>query len=264
MSADAVATTWAWLADVEGPVDRFDPETTRALPDSARRFLRRALPAGAPLVRAIELRMEGRIRLGPRWFPFRAAQILRAGAGFVWRPTVGGRIVRFVGADLLGPDGARMEFRFHGVIPVVKATGPDVARSAAGRLAAETVVWQPQALTPQAGARWRPVDDAAGGAEDRSVVTLDAAGSSIDVEVTVDEEGRLRSLALERWNGSSNPPGPEPFGGRIDAEHVTPGGIHIAGAGAVGWGWGTAAWPQGEFFRFTIADVGAVPPTGLR
>jgi len=153
----------------------FDPSTLDGLPAPAQRFLASAIADGAPLPRSVQLEMTGRIKLGV-WLPFTARQILVAGQGFVWQPIVGGRIVRFVGADALGPDGARMEFRLHGRIPVVNASGPDTDRSAAGRLAAETVAWLPQALTPQAGASWRPIDDG------RATVILTGPGGPVDAQ----------------------------------------------------------------------------------
>ena len=250
-----IEATWSALASEAetdggtGPPVGFDPGTVDELPDPARRFLLRALPAGTPLHSAVELVMEGRIRLGRRWFPFRAEQILRAGVGFVWAPVVGGRIIRFTGADLLGPDGARTEFRLHGWIPVVRADGPTVARSAAGRLAAETVAWLPQALTPQAGAAWTAIDD------DRAEVGVDAAGEAVPVEVTVDGDGTILALALERWNDANGPPGPAPFGGSVGGLHVTRDGVAIAGSGVVGWDWGTPNEADGVFFVYHITSA---------
>jgi hypothetical protein len=240
---------WAQLASPGEAASEFDPASLADLPAPAQRLLSSVLPEGTPLVTAVELEMTGSIKLGPRWMKFRAQQILCAGVGFVWRPVVGGRLVRFVGADLLGPDDARMEFRFHGLIPVVRAAGPDIARSAAGRLAAETVMWLPQALAPGAGANWAGVDD------DRAVVSLAGEFELPDVEVTVDGDGRLVSTLTQRWNGSSKPPALAPFGGPVDSEHETTGGVHIAGSGSGGWGWTTPAWADGEFFRFTITTV---------
>lgn len=211
---------WRTLSD-ESPVEpaAFDPATRAGLPPPAQRLLGRALPSGVALSDTVELSMEGKIELGGRWFPFSAEQILRAREGFVWSPVVGGRIVRFGGADILTADDARMEFRLHGLIPVVRADGPDIRRSAQGRLAAETVVWLPQALTPQLGARWTPVDD------ERAIVTLDAAGAHIDVEVAVDGDGRIRRIGLDRWNGSVDPPRLEPFGASLPHHR---GHVHIA------------------------------------
>lgn len=244
---DYAAITWDQLADQRGTeVQRFDPETTRDLPAPARRLLLRALPPRTLLKPTVDLEMTGEIKLGPIWMPFEASQILHAGLGFVWRPIVGGRIVRFSGADSLGPDGARMEFRLHGKIPIVKASGPQVDKSAAGRLAAETVAWLPQALTPQAGATWAPIDDVS------ASVAIATPSGPIDVEVLVDEDGRLKSMKLQRWNESADPPQHEAFGGAVLSEYTTCVGVRIAGSGIVGWHWDTDDQDDGIFFRYTI------------
>ena len=246
---------WTALSDEStGEPAAFDPATLADLPPPAQRLLGRALPSGVALSTTAELSMQGEIRLGSRWFPFTAEQILRAGDGFVWSPVVGGRLVRFVGADLLTADDARMEFRLHGLIPMVRAAGPDVRRSAQGRLAAETVAWLPQALTPQLGARWTPVDD------ERAIVTLEAAGSDIDVEVIVDVDGRIRRAGLPRWNGSADPPCLEPFGASIDSTYTASNGVGIAGSGTAGWNFGTTDEADGIFFRYRITGA-AFPPT---
>ncbi len=187
--------------------------------------------------------MSGEIKIG-RWWPFTATQIIIAGTGFSWLPIIGNRLIRFVGGDVLGPDGANMEFRIHDLIPVVRGGGEDVAKSARGRLAAETVAWLPQALVPETGARWSPVD------RSRATVTLDAAGADIDVTITVDDEGRLTDLVLQRWQGSAKPPAFLPFGGSFDDEVVTEDGVRIAGTGTVGWQWQTG--DEEPFLRYRI------------
>lgn len=80
-----------------------------------------------------------------------------------------------------------------------------------------------------------------------------------DVEVTVDPDGRLVAVRLQRWNDSAEPPGYAPFGGDLTDEFVTAAGVRIAGAGTVGWEYGTADWSDGRFFEFAIRR--AVPPT---
>ncbi len=241
---------WTALSN-EPPLEpaTFDPAALAGLPPPAQRLLDRALPSGITLSTTVELSMDGEIELGGRWFPFTAEQILRAGAGFVWSPVVGGRFVRFVGADVLTADDARMEFRLHGLIPVVRAAGPDIRHSAQGRLAAESVAWLPQALTPQLGARWTPVDD------ERAIVTLGAAGADIDVEVVVAGDGRMRRAGLDRWNGSVDPPRLEPFGASVDSTYRASNGVRIAGSGAAGWGFGTDGEADGVFFRYRITEA---------
>lgn len=228
---------------------RLDPTTLSGLPSPARRFLQHALPQGTPLSAAVELGMEGAIKLGPRWFPFSASQILRAGVGFVWEPVVGGRFIRFLGADILGSQGALMEFRLHGRIPIVKAAGPDTTKSAAGRLAAETVAWLPQTLTPQAGATWTAIDD------ETATVTIPTPSGDIDVDIKVAVDGTLESMNLQRWNDSAKPPRHEAFGGTVSSDHVTTSGVRIAGSGTVGWGWDTTERDDHLFFRYTITHA---------
>ena len=240
--------TWAALerpgAD---PVETFDASSLAGLPEPAQRLLSAAIPDGSPLATAVELEMHGRIKLGV-WLPFTARQVLRAGVGFVWAPVVGGRILRFVGADLLGPDGARMQFRLHDRITVVDSSGPDTERSAAGRLAAETAAWLPQALTPQAGATWQGLDD------EHATVSLPGPSGSVDVDVTVDGAGALAEILVRRWNDSAKPPGLEPFGGTITATFEAD-GIRIAGEGRVGWERGAPTQDDAVFFEYTVTSA---------
>lgn len=244
--------SWDSLASPDHqPLELFEPTTLDALPEPAARWLGRALPDRTPLTRAIELVMHGDIRIG-RWLPFTATQILRSGVGFVWKPIVGGRLLRFVGADILGPDDARVEFRLHGRIPVARSSGPDTARSAAGRLAAETIAWVPQAATPQAGATWRPIDG------DRAAVSLNAAGTDVELVIEVDDNGQLRSIHLDRWNSAAKPSALQPFGGDIISDHVTSDGVRIAGSGTIGWNHQTPEWRKGQFFRFVIDNADPV------
>lgn len=245
----AIEQTWSRLATADGPDPTFDPAALAGLPPPAVRWLSRTIPAGAPLRRVTELTMSGRIRLGPRWMPFTARQILRLGTGFVWMPVVGGRLLRFVGADLADPEQARMEFRLHGLLPVARASGPDTVRSAAGRLAAETVAWLPSGATPQLGARWVPGDD------HQATVTVATPEGPVDITVTIADDGRLTRLWLQRWSDSTKPPALRPFGGDLDTETTTGDGVRIAAAGTVGWDHGTPQWPDGRFFEFTITSA---------
>lgn len=241
------AATWR-LLEAGNSVDPpcFDAGTLEPLPPPAQRLLAAAVPGGSPLHTMVSLEMSGDIKLGGRWLPFTAVQILRAGTGFVWAPIVGGRFFRFTGADVYGPDGARIDFRFRTRIPIVRGSGPDIERSAAGRLAAETVAWLPQALTPQAGATWEPID------ETRAAVILPSADSETRVEIAVDDHGQISWLGLQRWKDSAKPPNYAPFGGSVDSNHITSSGVRIAGSGTVGWDWQTPQQPAGEFFRYRI------------
>jgi len=251
MTNHGAGSTWATLeASCRRSPERFATSTLNVLPEPAQRFLTAAVPDGAPLHNAVELEMQGRIKLGP-WLRFTARQLLVAGAGFVWAPTVGPRLLRIVGADTLGPDGGRLDFRLYGRIPVAVGTGADVDRSAAGRLAAETVAWLPQALTPQAGAGWQPIDD------HRATVTLPGPDGPTDVDITVDERGNLIGIELQRWNDRTKPPSYTAFGGFVTA-CLDQAGTRIAGSGTVGWDH-TRRADGNAFFEYTVTRARFLP-----
>ena len=84
-----------------------------------------------------------------------------------------------------------------GLVPIIRAAGPDVARSAAGRAAAEAV-WVPTALLPRYGAHWCTEDD-------HSVVADFAVG---DEQVRV----AFSSTALSGWSSASKLPMGAPAG----------------------------------------------------
>lgn len=236
----------------------FDPTHVDDLPAPAQRLLRHTLRPGVPLASTVELEMTGELRLN-RWLPFRARQVLVADTGFVWAPRVGRLPMVVTGADTHIDGRGSLAFRLWGLVPVARESGPDTDRSTAGRLAAETAVWLPQALTPAMGATWTAIDDT------HATVSVAAGDHTIDVTVTVDPDGRLRAVALQRWGAPGDAsPGFYPFGGDAEAE-ATFDGVTIPSGGRVGWWWGTDRQDDGVFFRYRITHAdyrarGSPPP----
>jgi len=105
------------------------------LPQPAQRLLLHATEPGVPLWRSAQLQMRGEIRLG-RWRRFTARQVLTPAVGLVWAATARFFGLPVSGYDRYSPGTGEMRWRLARVIPVLTATGPDVTRSAAGRLAA--------------------------------------------------------------------------------------------------------------------------------
>ncbi len=239
---------WRAIAGLDAESISCTGEMLAALPAPARRFLERAVPTGERSLGAVELVMEGKIKL-KRWFPFTARQILHPTGGFVWEASVGWWWLRFRGGDMYWRGRGSLDFRLAGRLPVARGSGADVDRSAAGRLAIETAVWAPQALLPSAGASWRPIDAATA-----SVSRL-LDGKDYEVTIGVDDDGTLRDVQTQRWG---NPDGGEfglhPFGGSV-LETDTVNGLTIATAGTAGWWWGTERQAEGEFFRYRIVDT---------
>lgn len=231
------------------PVSTFDPATVADLPSPARRYFLFAIRPGTPLKPVAELEMTGELSLGskdkPNALPMAGRQVLRLD-GFVWRVKAGNRALWFSGADGYAQGRGWTRFWLYDAVPIVRAGGgDDYARSAAGRAVAESLFWAPAALLPSPRVRWEAVDaDTA-----RAVVTLD--GHEHRVELTVDDDGRPRSVRLMRWS-RENPEKTwrlQPFGGTIGAITEVD-GYRVAQAVDGGNGFGTA-----DYFPFYKARV---------
>lgn len=199
-----VARLWEQLRQPAGP-QRFDPQSLAALPEPAQRYLRHAIAPGTPLAASVVVQMEGRIGLEPGAdkLPFRAEQILATPRGLIWKAAVGDGAVRISGDDRYTAGEGGMRWYLWHVIPVMSADGPDVSRSAAGRVALETVAMLPSALVPETGVLWQAVDERSArvrvrvGSEESSVLVVVAPG------------GQIERVEMLRWDseGADGKPG---------------------------------------------------------
>lgn len=235
-----------WDAPAE-PAGDLRADALAALPESARLLLRHALPLCAPLATRVRLRMRGELRLRG-WMPFEAEQVIHADRGMIWNARVRMKGLPVTGFDRLIDGVGRMRWRLLGLLPVADAEGPDVTRSAAGRLHAE-LIWLPSALVrPEVG--WS-VDP-----QGRAVSTLATAGHIGEVTYCTDAEGRVVSLEMERW-GDPDGEGYRalPFGAVVEQERTFD-GTTVPSRVRVGWHFtGDRFEGDGEFFRATIEDV---------
>jgi len=118
------------------------------LPEGAQRHLTHAIAVGMPLASAVRLRMHGEIKL-KGWYSFSAEEVLCWGRGMIWRAAVRMHGLPIRGSDsLVYPHGA-MRWKLFGIVPIVHASGPDIIRSAAGRVNIESI-WLPSVLCSDA------------------------------------------------------------------------------------------------------------------
>ena len=232
---------WKRLAE---PTDtdgrRFDPAAVAHVPAPVARWLVHSIVPGTPLRAGARLSMHGEIRIG-RWQPFTASQILTPN-GFIWAANAGRLPMRVRGFDRHTDGTGEMRWRLFGLVPVVAASGPDITRSAAGRLAAEAVTLVPgAALAPDVD--WSLLDDR------RATATVTRGGFTHHVTIEVDEDGALRSVTLPRWgNPDKGPYQDHIFGVAFDRER-TADGYTVPATLRAGWWYGTERWAEGEFFR---------------
>jgi hypothetical protein len=218
----------------------FSPEMVEGLPDLAQRYLLHAMQPGTPLARRVELTMSGIIK--PRddapWMPLQATQILTPGRGFIWKAEAEAAGPFFMSVtDHYAAGEGRMRVALLGLLPMVNASNPDVARSAAGRLLGESV-WLPAAFLSRHGAIWREVD------------SLHVDDLTTTLTLTIDEEGRLKEVVFPRWKDDIN--GFVPFGVAVEEEQAF-GGYTIPSRLRGGWWYRTERYS--EFVRFTIEQA---------
>lgn len=227
--------------ETPAPAERFDPAMVVDLPDPARRYLLHAIEPGTRLSRGVRLTLTGSMRMSRDGglLAMESEELLTAERGYVWRARIQMGALRIRGHDLYVHGEGRMRWWLAGLIPVVRADGPDVSRSAAGRLLAETALFLPSMLLPEAGARWKAVDAST------ATVRLEAGGEEVDITLVVDPQGRLRRLTVPRWNADPDigPVGHLPFVSDEFEEERTFGGYTIPTRFRAGWRLGE----DGEF-----------------
>jgi hypothetical protein len=221
--------------------DVFHNGATRHLPDPIRRWLCHAIKPNAPLLEHVRLSMHGQIRLGT-WRRFTARQLLEPPNAFTWAATAHVVGLPVIGFDRYVDGIGEMRWRLLRVFPVMSGDGPDITRSAAGRLACETVMTPAVALALP----WEPID------ESHAVAHLTIGGYDHRVTVKVAPTGALRSVSMPRWGRPTHEEyGEYPFGASFHRE-ATFGDYTIPSMARVGWWYGTERWNEGEFFRYTI------------
>ncbi len=233
---------WADL-ELEGDGRVFTSELVEGLPEPARRFFAWSIAPGTPLARSVSLGMEGEIFLAPDRdpLPIQADQILAPPHGFIWRAQAGDGFMRINGFDRYAAGEGEMRWKLWGLIPVMRSTGEDVTRSAAGRLAMEAVLL-PSALLTQEGVEW---EDAG---EDRARFIIRVGQETVEATLEVDPEGRPVRVSAQRWSEEAGP-GYDEFAVEMTGS-FTSGGYTIPSAIEAGWRLGSD--DEFRFFRAAL------------
>jgi hypothetical protein len=243
-AARRIAREWTELCAPTPHPAVFDPAMIAREAEPVRRWLAHAIAPGTPLWQSAEVEMVGHIKIGS-WRSFTATQVVAPSRGYIWAANARLFGLPVVGYDRLSGGTGEMRWRLLDVFPVVSADGPDMTRSAAGRLASEIVL----VPTAYGGAAWTE------GGPDTAVATWGAGDEQERVELTLGPAGQLRSVLMQRWgNPDGRPFGRYPFGVSVDAQR-TEAGVTVPAEIRAGWWRGTARQDAGEFFRARISRV---------
>ncbi len=217
------------------------------LPKAARRYLNHAIAPQTRLASAVRLWMHGEIKL-KHWMPFTAEQVICWDHGLIWSATAWMNGLPVVGSDRIIDGVGTMDWKLLGLFPVMTGMGPDITRSAVGRLQAESM-WLPSVLCGDA-VSWNSVD--ASQLHSSFVVQ----GERAELDFTLDLSGQLKTVKLPRWGSPEGAASHYVDFGAIVEKEGTFCGYTIPTQLRVGWYFGTEQFePEGEFFRATVDDA---------
>jgi len=134
--------------------------------------------------------MHGEIKL-KTWFPFHAEQVIAWPRGFLWAATVRQNGMPILGFDGLVDGAGAMRWKLFGLISVLAASGPDITRSAAGRIAAESV-WLPSILCGTEVV-WSAL------CSRHAHARFAIAGETVEPVFEIDDRGNIESIVIQRW-----------------------------------------------------------------
>jgi hypothetical protein len=238
---------WAdWRALTTGPDDppTFDLEMLSGVPTLARRWLSHSIALGTPLRQAAVFAQHGQIKVGS-WRDFEADWALAPLDGFIWAARTHLGPLSVAGFDRYTGGIGEMRWRLAGVAPFIGARGPDVSRSAAGRLAAEFCFVPAVALS--SAVQWEEIDN------HRVAAELSGPGWSHRVTLTVGRSGALYRVDVQRWGNPDHKPFREhQFTALFHSGEVSFDGFTIPARGYAGWWDCPDGCADESFFRFTI------------
>jgi hypothetical protein len=227
--------------------EKFTPELVADLPEPVQRYFLHAIQPDTPLASAVQIKMQGSLKLEQGWMPMQADEILST-KGLLWRAAVGTGLVRFFVADRYVNQSGQVYVTLWGAIPIVNQQDPNITRASLGRLAIE-YIWLPSVLLPQRGVQWQAIDN--------NTIT---ASFKIDEEpliltLVIDRDGRVLQVMMPRWGEDKVEKGTFaylPYGAAF-AEEGTFAGYTVPSQIGVGWWFGTERYE--ETFRATVSQA---------
>lgn len=217
------------------------------MPEPAKHYLAHAIAPKTKLASAVRLKMHGEIKL-KGWRPFQAEQVICFQRGMLWQATVWMNGLPIFGWDRLIADQGAMQWKLLGLFPVMQAQGPDITRSAIGRMQGE-YVWLPSVFLNKA-VKWKSSDETHVSAE------LTLLDETTRLNLALGDSGRVQEAYFTRWGDPGGSPHHyENFGVTVEDEG-TFSGYTIPTRIRAGWYFGSDRFEsEGEFFRTTIDEA---------
>jgi hypothetical protein len=166
-----------------------------------RRYLTAVIPENRRRVRRARFTQSGVLRVGEevgKWQPFTAEQdVVTNPPGFVWNATVRmGPLLSVRVMDAYQNGCGVLRARLLGVVPVARASGPEMDEGEMMRYLAEAI-WYPTALVPDERLRWWPVD------ESSALAVLSDKGREVSVKFRFDDQGMVYRIDADRYRAEN-------------------------------------------------------------
>ncbi|PAX51632.1 DUF6544 family protein [Brunnivagina elsteri] len=217
----------------------FQPELLTNLPSLARRYLEKAIAPGTQLASAVRLWMHGEIKLGQKWHPFQAEEVICWDRGMIWQATTEMHGLPILGCDRVVDGVGNASWN------TIQRSGEDITRSCVGRVQAESV-WLPSVLC-------RPDISWAELSVSQVQATFTALGEPGKITLTVSNQGVLEQIKVDRWGSLEGEAFHySDFGGIVE-DSGTFDGYTIPARLRIGWFFGSEPFEsEGESFHCTI------------
>src|SRR5438067_13595976 len=95
------------------------------------------------------------------------------------------------GGDSFVDGQGAIRWKLFGIVPFINASGPDITRSAAGRVNIESI-WLPSVLC--GNAVWWTASELY-----QAHAHFTAHGETAEIDYTIDDDGRLKTVNMPRW-----------------------------------------------------------------
>jgi hypothetical protein len=172
-----------------------------SLPAPVRRYLTAVIPENRRRGLRVRFTQAGVFRVREeveKWLPFTAEQhVVTNPPGFVWDATI--RVAPLLSVrvmDAYQNGRGVLSARLLGVVPVAKASGPEMDEGEMMRYLAEAI-WYPTALLPDERLSWRPLDQRS------AIAVLSDNGREVSVKFSFDDDGMIYRIDADRYRAEN-------------------------------------------------------------
>jgi len=179
---------------------KFETSMVEELPEPAARLILHAIKPGTVLAKSAVIQIDGgfKIDTDKKPLPMYSTLNISVPKGLVWDTSIGSGFMSIKGTDYYYEGEGGQNIRLWDLFPIVSTGGPDISKSAAGRVASESTLL-PSALLPLNGTKWIPEH------ENSATAVIDVHGEEVKIRFTVDAEGSLVEVSVQRWSDQGQP-----------------------------------------------------------